>query len=72
MNSDDTVSISLPKELVEEWKFLVQKRQEAEGRSVDPVEALRQAIANETYIWQKVSGKSRSRQQTIRFGILGS
>lgn len=58
MDSNE-IAIRLPKELIAEWKFLVETRQAVEGQEIDPIAVLRQAIATETYLWQQKASSNR-------------
>lgn len=52
--SSKNISVSLPEDVVKELKWLVEQREHAENRRIDPVEALRQAIATDSYIRQAI------------------
>lgn len=56
---NNEIAVRLPKELIAEWKFLVETRQTVEGQEIDPVSVLRQAIATETYLWQQKASANR-------------
>jgi hypothetical protein len=58
---DEMRSVSLPEQLLSEWKFLVGLRSQVEGKTLDPIKVLRQAIATENYFWRQKELEARIR-----------
>jgi hypothetical protein len=63
--NNNEILLSLPRQLLAEWKFLIETRESVEQQPIDPVTALRQAIATETYLWQQKASAKQSFFQKI-------